>query len=103
MAVHAALRLLSGTLGSAESGAEVVADRAALQVSATRFESEGGLTKDDFDEMLALCGIPLTAKTVKLDSIVDGVIQTICHPKAQTIHDGYGRPGRIGRGASPIH
>merc|ERR1712232_975154 len=96
MAVQAALRVLTE---SADSNADVV-DREALRSSATRFGCDGGLTKEDFDELLALCGIPLTAKTVKLESIVDGVIETICHPKAQTISNGYGRPGR--RGSPPM-
>jgi hypothetical protein len=99
-AVHTALRSLSGL---AESGAAAsFVDRATLQANATRFEGEGGLTNQDFDDMLALCGIPLTAKTVRLESIVDGMIDTICHPKAQAIHDGYSRPWRPApRWASP--
>lgn len=95
-AVQAAFRLLAGPMDIGQD-----ASRETLRSQATRFEKEGGLSPDDFDELLLLCGVPLTAKKVPLDSVVATMVETICHPKAQTMGYGSRVPGNRWRTPTP--
>eukprot|EP00929_Paragymnodinium_shiwhaense_P062938 TRINITY_DN31454_c0_g1_i1.p1 TRINITY_DN31454_c0_g1~~TRINITY_DN31454_c0_g1_i1.p1 ORF type:complete len:676 (-),score=150.42 TRINITY_DN31454_c0_g1_i1:76-2103(-) len=58
----------------------------ALKGSLTAYAHEGGLTEAEFDELLELCGVPGMARTVQTDSLLQSVTETICQPRAATIH-----------------
>jgi len=42
---------------------------------------EGGLTEGDVEDMFQLCGIPSNQKTVGLDPLANGIVDSICNPK----------------------
>eukprot|EP00928_Gymnodinium_smaydae_P090482 TRINITY_DN74274_c0_g1_i1.p1 TRINITY_DN74274_c0_g1~~TRINITY_DN74274_c0_g1_i1.p1 ORF type:complete len:475 (-),score=75.17 TRINITY_DN74274_c0_g1_i1:115-1539(-) len=90
-AVRSALQLLAGCQG--KGGTENVS-RETLRARATQFENEGGLSAADFDELLELCGVPLTAKSLRLESIASSIVDTICHPRAQCMNQGPRRAAR---------
>eukprot|EP00931_Biecheleriopsis_adriatica_P063847 TRINITY_DN38741_c0_g1_i1.p1 TRINITY_DN38741_c0_g1~~TRINITY_DN38741_c0_g1_i1.p1 ORF type:complete len:257 (+),score=48.39 TRINITY_DN38741_c0_g1_i1:46-816(+) len=48
---------------------------------------EGGLTELDVEDLFTLCGVPAMQRSVGLDTLVDGLVGTICQPKVN-VHKG---------------
>mmetsp|Transcript_20252 Transcript_20252/g.56223 ORF Transcript_20252/g.56223 Transcript_20252/m.56223 type:complete len:694 (+) Transcript_20252:126-2207(+) len=88
-AIRKSLQVLAGGRNWRGSESNLVS-KELLRSRATCFETEGGLSAGDFDELLALCGVSTKAKMIPVDAVVSQIVDTICHPKATAVSRGHG-------------
>merc|ERR1719456_201576 len=63
------------------------ATREQLRQQASEIGTENGaLTEWEVEQLLGLCGVPLTARVVDVDSVAEAIVETICRPKVSGNH-----------------
>jgi len=71
--LQSALRLLAR--------GESVLSKDWLREVVAEVQSETGFTEADLEELLEVCGIPSTAKDMKVDTVLQKMLEGICQPK----------------------